>query len=127
MGLQYMVCDTDLAKAKVKGPKQAALRLRKQPKKPLRKICLILVVLVNILLWALVAYSLTDGGAYIWRRLTDRRMVTGIMHTEGTPRAIVRGRVVHEGDIINGHKVVEIREHEVVFEKNGQRFIEQAY
>jgi hypothetical protein len=54
-------------------------------------------------------------------------MVTGIMHSEGRPRAIVHGRVVCEGDIIDGYEVVDIRAHEVEFEKNGQRLVERAY
>jgi len=131
MGLQYMICDTDLAKARVKGPKQASLRLDKQPASRRGKMLLILVVLANLALWSVVALSLTDSGASLWCRLAGSeagaRMVTGIMHSEGRPRAIVHGRVVCEGDIIDGYKVVDIRAHEVEFEKDGQRLVERAY
>ena len=57
---------------------------------------------------------------------TDGRVVTGIMYYAQDPSAIVYNEVVHEGDTINGYKVVKISRREVVLEKNGRTFTKKV-
>lgn len=58
---------------------------------------------------------------------TNEGLVTGIMYDAENPVAIVCGEVVHEGDTINGYKVVKIYRHKVVLEKNGRSFTKQVH
>jgi hypothetical protein len=50
-------------------------------------------------------------------------MVTGIVYNRQNRSAIVRGRVVHEGDVVAGYKVVKIYKDKIEFEKNGKTII----
>ncbi|UCF42455.1 MAG: hypothetical protein JSV99_07575 [Planctomycetota bacterium] len=53
---------------------------------------------------------------------TGKVKVTGIMHYDKNPAALVSGRVVYEGDVVEGCKVVKIYKDKVEFEKDGSRF-----
>ncbi|MHC4911630.1 MAG: hypothetical protein ACYTE5_01335 [Planctomycetota bacterium] len=48
--------------------------------------------------------------------------VTGIMHYDENPAALVSGKVVYEGDVVEGCRVVKIHEDKVEFQKNGSYF-----
>ena len=51
--------------------------------------------------------------------------VTGILYSEDNPSAIVNGKVVKEGDIINDVKVIKIHKSNVEFEDKGQRWVQE--
>ena len=46
-------------------------------------------------------------------------VVVGILHSENTPTALVGIKLVHEGDIIAGAKVIKIHRDRVEFKKDG--------
>jgi type II secretory pathway component PulC len=48
------------------------------------------------------------------------------VYSEENASAIVSDRVVHEGDMIDGYKVVKIHRDKVEFEKNGKIFTKQV-
>jgi uncharacterized membrane protein len=52
--------------------------------------------------------------------------LTGILYSEDNPSAVIDGKVVKEGDIINGIKVVEIHKDGVEFEKDGMKWTQQV-
>jgi len=52
--------------------------------------------------------------------------VTGILYSEDNPSAIVNGKVVKDGDIINDVKVVKIHKNSVEFESDGKRWVQEA-
>jgi hypothetical protein len=49
----------------------------------------------------------------------NKAVVTGIMYDSEKPLAIVRGRIVHEGDIVNGCEVRKIYPDKVEFSRDG--------
>jgi len=51
---------------------------------------------------------------------SKRGIVTGIIHSQQNSHAIIDGRCVREGDIINGAKVVRINPDSVEFRKDDQ-------
>ncbi len=53
---------------------------------------------------------------------TKRGVVTGIFYTDESPSAVVGCKIVHQGDTIDGAKVVGIDRSEVEFEKGGEKW-----
>ncbi|MHC4462408.1 MAG: thioredoxin family protein [Planctomycetota bacterium] len=48
--------------------------------------------------------------------------LTGIFYTERKPAAVVNGKIVHEGDVIDGVRVLKILKHKVEFESSDRRW-----
>jgi hypothetical protein len=104
---------------------------------PMSKVKVSLLVLANI---ALLAYAYNRWAPEsFWRPgkgmagsgknisalnflTTGKVKVTGIMHYDKNPAALVSGRIVNEGDVVEGCKVVKIYKDKVEFEKDGSRF-----
>ena len=116
-----MVSDTDLAKGRISPPEERPAPLLKRPPVFKKRLWFLLLLLANVISWTCV-YGLWTGNRQPILRLLalDRARVTGIICDEENPGAIVCDRVVHEGDTINGYKVVKIYEDKVEFEKNGK-------
>jgi len=138
MTLQYMVCDSDLAKAPAAPAKTQPSRPQPVKTRGRRSAWLLPVLIANLLLFIFLVCLLTNKdvvtnkGIRIWRALIPRsqaeaRMVTGIMYSQDNPSAVVRGQVVHEGEQIEGYTVIRIGPQEVEFEKDGQHFIEKVH
>jgi hypothetical protein len=53
--------------------------------------------------------------------------VTAIMYSDDKPTAIVGDRLVHDGDIVCGVRVVRIHKDMVEFEKNGKAWSQLLY
>lgn len=51
--------------------------------------------------------------------------ITGIAYSENSASALLNSEIIHEGDIIQGIKVVKIRKGAVDFEKNGNRWTQR--
>jgi type II secretory pathway component PulC len=73
-----------------------------------------------------------DGELPSWKQLrysflktTNRLMIQGIIYNTESPYALIRGKVVHEGETISGYTVVKIHKDRVEFEKNGKIFTKQ--
>jgi len=138
MVLKYMVSDDDLAKGKLAQPGKKADLPEKKAAQPAKKKAKPKVRLPSSkrgtkrLLFFLVLVSLGIAGYYLWNAgmispLLDylpikRVVVTAIVYGEDNPSAIVSDKVVSEGDVINGCKVVKINRYAIEFEKNGKRF-----
>jgi hypothetical protein len=123
MVLKYMTLDVGAAKREVAKPqKNTGLS------SPRRKVQFFLLLLANIIVLTLV-YNLwaSDGGALpMWEFLTTNRgVVTGIMYNPENPCAIIGGEVVHEGETIEGYRVLKIHKDRVDLEKNGKRVSER--
>lgn len=119
----------------VKRPKPSPVR--KNAPAPMSWVKILILVLANL---ALVAYAYNRWAPEnFWRPgkslfgsgenasaldflASGKVKVTGIMHYDENPAAIVAGRVVYEGDVVEGCKVVKIQKDNVEFEKDGSRF-----
>ena len=55
----------------------------------------------------------------------EQGWLTSIVYSEENASAMVSNRLVHEGDMVNGYKVVKIHKDKVEFEKNGTIIIKQ--
>ena len=111
--------------------------IKKNAPAPMSRLKLSLLVLANV---ALLAYAYNRWAPEsFWRPgkgsagsgksisalgffATSKVKVTGIMHYDENPAALVSGRVVYEGDVVEGCKVIKIHEDKVEFQKNGSRF-----
>ena len=51
---------------------------------------------------------------------TSKLDVTGIMYYDENPAAIISGKVVHEGDVVQNCKVVKIHKNKVELQKDGK-------
>jgi len=56
----------------------------------------------------------------------DRLVVTGILHSEDHPAALIGTQIVYEGETIYGATVVKINLDSVEFERDGKRWTEQV-
>jgi hypothetical protein len=138
MVLKYMVSDDDLAKGKLAQPERKGERRENKAAPPARKAAGPKVRVpsskrgTKLLLLFLVVVSIGIAGYYLWRAgiishplnylPIKRIVVTAIVYGEDNPSAIVSDKVVSEGDVINGCKVVKINRYTIEFEKNGKRF-----
>lgn len=89
-----------------------------------RKLQFWLLLISNVIVFALV-YNLWTGwrSSRFWDYLTvNRGMVTGIIYNAENPCAIIYGKVAHQGDTVNGYKVVKIHRTKVELEKDGKSF-----
>lgn len=145
MVFKYMVADTDLVNGQVTEPKTPPAHTPKTPiptkkkspssLKTKAKFCLLL--LANLLVLAFLYHrfapesfprpwdniSLPGTSVPSMDFLTSTKVtITGIMYYDENPAAIISGKIVHEGDIIEGCKVVKIHRNKVEFQKNGRRF-----
>lgn len=128
-------------KAKPSTPKKRRpAPLKKSTPAPMSKLKIFLLVLVNV---ALLAYAYnrwapesfwrpgksSSGSGKIIPSLnifsTSKVKVTGIMYYDENPAALVSGRVVYEGDVVEGCTVVKIYEDKVEFLKDGRHFTEK--
>ncbi len=144
MVLKYMVSDTDLAKGdlgqpetKVEQPEKKVVsdwrkqtcKLKERPSS--KKSMKFWYFLITVMILGAVGY-------YIWTAdlispalqflpTGKKVVVTAIVYGEENASAIVSGSVVHEGDVIEGYKVVKIHRDEVEFERKGKRFTKKIY
>ena len=138
MVLKYMVSDDDLAKGKLAQSVKKAAPPEKKAAPPAKKKAKPKVRVqssrrgMKRLLFFLVIVSIGIAGYYIWDAgmishpldylPIKRVVVTAIVYGEDNRSAIVSEKVVCEGDVINGCKVIKINKYEIEFEKNGRRF-----
>ena len=129
MTLRYMLSDTDLARGEIAKPDKHLVRPHKKAaatKKRTRlswMTRLLLLMAANAILWVVIYYLLSDENKKeVWRLATSNRLqVTGIIYNAERPSAIICGKVVYEGDVIKGCKVVKINKEAVELEKKGKR------
>jgi hypothetical protein len=130
-----MLSDTDLARGEIVKPDKHLVHPKKKavaPKTRTRlswRTRLFLLLAANAILWVVIYYLLSDENKKeIWRlAMSSRLQVTGIIYNAERPSAIIGGKVVYEGDVIKGCKVVKINKETVDLEKKGKRFTRKVY
>jgi len=88
---------------------------------------LLLVVLLGL------AVVIVGGTVYYLRPATTKAApsskqvaLTGILYAQGNQSAVVDGKIVHEGDTINGVKVIKIHKDKVEFESAGKTWTQKV-
>ncbi|MGA1980032.1 MAG: hypothetical protein ABSG99_05660 [Sedimentisphaerales bacterium] len=143
MVLQYMLSDPGLANRETAKRETTEHETRAKPIITKRRslICFLLLAYLivavvgynlwvaekNTPLWKLFTASVIDD---LWttRKSTPTKLgtVVGIIHSEENPCVLINHKLVHEGDITNGVKVVKIDRYEVEFERNGERWTQKV-
>ncbi len=137
MVLRYMVSDTDLVKVELKKPEKEVLRPGRKGVQPTRKLdqskrnkpsskksmklrlFLMVIVVLGIAVYYLWTADLTSPN--LESLPTNKEVVvTSIVYSEQDASAVVSDRIVHDGDMIDGYKVVKIHSGKVEFEKDGE-------
>lgn len=151
MVLRYMISDTDLVKFELRQPEMEVEQPRKRAVQPAREVAqpkrsmpsskksvkLKLFLMVIVILGMVVYYLWTaDLISPILESLPTNKLflkgpleqgwLTSIVYSEENASAVISNRVVYEGDMIDGYKVVKIHRDKVEFEKDGKSYIKQV-
>ncbi|KPJ65869.1 MAG: hypothetical protein AMJ43_09725 [Coxiella sp. DG_40] len=129
MVLRYTMLDTDWEGQKIVRPKVDGMQPKRKPLPLKKKIKFWLLLVANLIIYSLVlAFWIDEGKNHILELLTaNRGMVSGIIYNADEPCAIVYGEVAHEGDMINGYKVVKIYKDKVELEKDGKSLVKAVH
>ena len=151
MVLKYMITDTDLAEGGLGPPEKEDDKPKARAKPSEKKVVSDWRKGMDAPKWAdgssrrntklwffLFAVAVLGAvGYYLWRAdllspaldmlPTGKVTVSAIVYGEEGASAIVNGNVVHEGDTIEGYKVIKIHREEVEFERKGKRFKRKIY
>jgi hypothetical protein len=146
-----MVSDTDLVKVELSQPEMEVEQPRRRAVQPAREVAqpkrsipsskknvklglfLMVIVILSMVVYYLwtadlispILESLPTNKLFLKAPL-EQGWLTSIVYSEENASAIVSDRVVHEGDMIDGYKVVKIHRDKVEFEKNGKFFTKQV-
>ena len=77
-----------------------------------------------------IAYRFWPKGESLWQTakaavaLNEDVPLTGILYTQDKPLALVGGKIVGEGDVVGGAKVLKIHNDNVEFERSGKRWVQ---
>jgi hypothetical protein len=145
MVLKYMVSDTDLRKGELRPPEmevEQPAREVAQPKKSIpssqKNVKLKLFFLTVIVILGMVVYYLWTADLIspileslptykvLVKAPLEQGWLTSIVYSDENATAMVSDRIVHEGDVVDGYKVVKIYRDKVEFEKNGKIFTKQV-
>jgi hypothetical protein len=146
-----MVSDTDLVKVELKKPEKEELQPRRKDVQPTReldqpkrnrpsskksmklRLFLMVIVILGIAvyyLWTadLISPILESLPTYkvLVKAPLEQGWLTSIVYSDENATAMVSDRIVHEGDVVDGYKVVKIYRDKVEFEKNGKIFTKQV-
>jgi len=130
-----MISDTDLANGKFLKPKHQPKRRKPTQNEPQKsqnesprkrkkgsKLFSLIVLIVLILL---CDFAVRGRRSLAYRHITaNRNVVSAITWDNEKPFAIVCGKLTHEGDTIDGYKVVKIHPNKVELLKDGKYLIE---
>ncbi len=134
--LRYMLTSTDLVKEgatqqkrEIVQPGRQVVHAEKGKSSSKVKMQFLLLLLSNVIVFTLVYYLWIGWKiSWVWDYLTvNRSMVTGIMYNAEKPCAIIYGKVVHEGDTVNGYRVVRIHRTKVELVKGGRIFTKRVH
>lgn len=80
-----------------------------------------------VVVWAYVVVQHWGDMALIWdATLGQKSVVTGIMYDGEKPYAVILGRIVHEGDIVQGYQVKRIHPDRVELVRDGIKTTEHV-
>jgi len=144
MVLRYMVSDTDLRKGELRPPEmevEQPAREVAQPKRSIpsskKPVNLKLFFLMFIVILGMVVYYLWTADLIspileslpinkgLVKTPLEQGWLTSIVYSEENASAMVSNKIVHEGDMVKGYKVLKIHRDKVEFEKNGTIIIKQ--
>ncbi len=144
MVLRYMVSDTDLGKGEFRQPEMEVEQPRREDIQPKRcipsskkslkiKLFLIVILILGMVVYYLwtadlispILESLPTNKVFVKESFEQVRLMS-IVYSEENASAMVSDRIVHEGDMIDGYKVVKIHRDKVEFEKDGKIFTKQV-
>jgi len=129
MVLHYTISDTQLAEASMVKRIKLAPDNRHRRYSRNRKIAFLTLTVVNVIIWTFV-YEICPKKeppiADFSQTTTTLGPVTGIMYSKDKPSAIIRGKAVYQGDIVDGFKILKIGRREVIFEKDGRAISKQV-
>lgn len=144
MVLKYLIEDAGSRRAEVTEPQKPSSRMQTTRMKNRRRHLFCLLLLANIIvlnavhglyaaekdtpMWEAVA---TDNIiCKLWKKYPliskspQKGMIIGILFNEANPAALIDDELVHEGDTIDGVKVVQINRRQIQFEKNGKTWVQ---
>lgn len=132
MVLRYMVSDSDLGKGELRQQEMEVEQPRRRAAQPKRsmpsskksmklRLFLMVIVILGIAVYYLWTAELISP---ILESLPTNKevVVRSIVYSEENASAMVSDRIVREGDMIDGYKVVKIYRDKVEFEKKGKIF-----
>jgi len=121
MALLYTLCDTDLIKASLVKRTKLTPCTRHRRYSTGKKIVLLTLAIVNVILWFFV-YEIwpEKEPAVADLSYTSLGSVTGIMYSDEKPSAIMHGKAVYQGDVVDGYEILKIGKREVLFKKDGR-------
>jgi len=122
MALRYMLSDTELSTGEaVRSESKWTLALAK-------KVLVCLLLTAAVVVWAYTYHCWRPIKGFPARKPSPSKgPLTGIIYNPERPAAILFGRLVHEGDVIDGYEVVRIRRDEVELAKDGNQLVERVY
>ena len=141
MVLKYMVSDTDLGKGELRQPEMEVEQPKRRAVQPAREVAKlkrsVLFLMVIVILGIVVYYLWTAGlispileslptNKVLVKAHLEQGWLTSIVYGEENASAMVSNRIVHEGDMVDGYKVVKIHRDKVEFEKDGKIFTKQV-
>lgn len=141
MVLRYMVSDTDLEKVELRKPEKEVVKPSRknvppkrkldQPKrnrqssKKSMKLRLFLMVTLCIAVYYFWTADLTSSNSES-SPANKEVVIASIVYSQQNASALVSNRIVYEGDIVDGYKVVKIHRDKVEFEKDGKSYTKQV-
>ena len=110
--------------------KRSVLSSKKSVKLKLFLMVIVILGIVVYYLWTAglispILESLPTNKVLVKAHL-EQGWLTSIVYGEENASAMVSNRIVHEGDMVDGYKVVKIYRDKVEFEKNGKIFTKQV-
>jgi len=116
--------DDDVRKQTVQEP----VKIKKQ-----LRFSYVLILGIAIVFAGCVIYNFFPSLKGLWStaaaktvRVIKREVpLTGIFYVEGNAAAIVDGKVVKEGDVVDGVRIVKIHRHEVEFQKSDRKWTQK--
>lgn len=77
---------------------------------------------INLLIWVPVLKIFGADAAAVLVSDSDNnsRLIREVIKTQGNNAVIIKGQIAHEGDIIDGYKIVKITKNNVLLEWHGK-------
>ncbi len=144
MALKYIGQEVTAVKTEVIRPSTASFHTKKLQKKPVNKLLFCVLILATLLTLNIVYNGIvcekgtplnkcimTNSIFDLWgmgkkipfvQKVVNKNygVITGILYSEDKPVAVVSGKLVNEGMVIDGVKIVKIHKDNVEFQKDGR-------
>ncbi len=93
----------------------------------------VVILGVGVVFVAVIIYNFCPSLKGLWSTAAAKTVMVikrevplaGIFYVEGNAAAIVDGKVVKEGDVVNGVRILKIHRHEVEFQKSDRKWTQK--